>query len=649
MFNKGDILGERYKLISILGEGGMANVYLADDIILGRKVAVKVLRLDKQKDPKTIQRFQREALATSELSHKHIVSIFDVGSDKNCHYIVMEYVDGLDLKEYIKENKPIAYKKVIEIMDQILSAMALAHKHNVIHRDLKPQNILMDKNSNIKIVDFGIATALNHSTLTQTNTAMGSVHYMSPEQARGSVSTKQSDIYSLGIILYELLIGDVPFDGENAVTIALKHFQEKTPSLRKKDNYIPQPLENVVFKATAKDPRDRYKTILEIKEDLDTSLDSKRANEPVFVPKYNPETDKTIVIPKIASSVQDSQKAEVNKQAKDKRATLWENIKKHKWWWIGSGLAFIIIMLILIFSLSRSNDVVVPDTTNDTELEARQAIVAAGLRVGKISHESSNSVKKNRVIKTLPNIGSTIKNGNSVDIVLSSGRGLTSVPDVTEESYSAAYRKLTKLGFKVNRKNNYSNLIPKNIVISQSIDPEETVKPDKTTITLYVSKGPKKIQDNLKLKDLTGYSLKGAQDYARDNGLTLQVSEDYSDTAEKGTVIKQNPSAGSLFNRGDMLSLVVSKGKKEDSSQDDKSVTKSFTIPYESPVEQTGVQGNHIQIYVSDANHSISNIYQDQYINSNKTVTIPFDLSKGNGHIIILRDGKTILDEDITN
>lgn len=300
---KGHLLGGRYKIISVLGEGGMANVYLAEDIILQRKVAVKVLRLDLQKDPQTIQRFQREALSTSELSHPHIVSILDVGTDGNCHYLVMDYVDGFDLEEYIQHNNPIPLPKVIDIMDQILSAVALAHKHNVIHRDLKPQNILMDKKGNIKIVDFGIAIALNQSTMTQTNTAMGSVHYMSPEQARGSMATKQSDIYSLGIILYKLLTGTVPFTGENAVAVALKHFQEKTPSLRDKNPNVPQALENVVFKATAKDPRDRYKSALEMKADLDTCLDPKRKDEPIFKPEHDPSTDETIVVPPLEGSV----------------------------------------------------------------------------------------------------------------------------------------------------------------------------------------------------------------------------------------------------------------------------------------------------------------------------------------------------------
>ncbi len=258
MIDKGYLLGERYRIIDTLGEGGMANVYLAEDIILQRKVAVKILRLDLQNESQTQARFQREALATSELSHPNIVSVLDVGTDHGLPYMVMEYVDGPDLKDYIRENSPLDLREVIQIMDQILSAVALAHKHNVIHRDLKPQNILMDKRGNIKIADFGIAVALNQSSITQTNSVMGSVHYMSPEQTRGGLVTRQSDIYSLGIILYELITGTVPFNGDTPVSIALKHAQEPIPSIRKKDRSVPQALENVVLKATAKDPRDRY-------------------------------------------------------------------------------------------------------------------------------------------------------------------------------------------------------------------------------------------------------------------------------------------------------------------------------------------------------------------------------------------------------
>ena len=226
MITQGYLLGERYKILDTLGEGGMANVYLAEDIILQRKVAVKVLRLDLQRDPQTLKRFTREAMSTSELSHPNIVSVLDVDTDQGLPYMVMEYIKGPDLHQYLHDNYPLPFTEIIRIMDQILSAVALAHKHNIIHRDLKPENILIDKDTGkIKIADFGIAVALNQSTITQTNSTMGSVHYMSPEQTKGGLVTKQSDIYSLGIILYELLAGKVPFGGETAISIALKHLK----------------------------------------------------------------------------------------------------------------------------------------------------------------------------------------------------------------------------------------------------------------------------------------------------------------------------------------------------------------------------------------------------------------------------------------
>lgn len=655
MIDKGYLLGGRYKIISILGEGGMANVYLAEDIILQRKVAVKVLRLDLQKDPQTIQRFQREALATSELSHPHIVSIFDVGSDHNHHYLVMEYVDGPDLEEYIQKNSPIPFEKVINIMDQILSAMALAHKHNVIHRDLKPQNILMDKNGNIKIVDFGIAVALNKSTMTQTNTAMGSVHYMSPEQARGSMATKQSDIYSLGIVLYELLIGKVPFSGENAVAVALKHFQEQTPSLRAQNPEIPQPLENVVLKATAKDPRDRYNSVLEMKQDLDTSLDPSRKDEPVFKPQHDPDQDETIVLPAIDGSVHNNSISEndnLKKEEKDtsKKPSLWDNIKQHKWWWIISFIAFLAIMITLIVALNRKDDVNVPDVSNMTQAQARQSLVSSGLKVGTVTRQYSNSIKKGRVVRTIPGSGTTLKSGRIIDLVVSKGQHYISVPDVTGNTYKSARARLVKDGFKVEKEETYSFSTPKGNVISQDISAGQKVNPAKTTIKLLVSKGaPQRQETSVKLRDLTGYSLKGARDYAQDNNLNLNIVEEYSDQQE-GTVIKQSPGPGSTLSQGGTLTLTVSKGKEDDESSSEQSskditVTKSFTVPYQDSDDNN--DHNHIQIYISDADHSISNVYRDLYINKSESFSIPFDLSKGAGHIKIVRDGKTLLDEDI--
>ena len=670
MIDKGYLLGERYRIIDTLGEGGMANVYLAEDIILQRKVAVKILRLDLQNEPQTQARFQREALATSELSHPNIVSVLDVGTDHGLPYMVMEYVDGPDLKEYIRQNAPLDLHEVIRIMDQILSAVALAHKHNVIHRDLKPQNILMDKRGNIKIADFGIAVALNQSSVTQTNSVMGSVHYMSPEQTRGGLVTKQSDIYSLGIILYELITGTVPFNGDTPVSIALKHAQEPIPSIRKKDQSVPQALENVVLKATAKDPRDRYATAQAMQADLDSSLDPERADEPVFVPNHGNNNDKTIVLPgfKAPEKEQTVESEEENKpDKKEKKKDFWQNVKSHKWWWIFSVIAAGLIIFIMIFALSGNNNkprqVHIPDVTNITEKRAEKRLEAAGLQVGKVIRRQSDDIKKGNVIGTKPAAGNRVDQGKAIILIVSSGTSMVKVPDVVGDNYDEAAEKLENQGFDVVREDQYSNKMAKGNIISQSIAAGVEVKPTQTTITLVVSRG-KQIKPKINtvtLKDLHNYSLKSAQDYAKEHGLTLQINQEYSDEIERGLVILMQPEAGTKVDRGSTVTIKVSRGPKEEK---DTTVTKTFTVNYvgidlkkddkfdgksgETDTKEDNSKGDHVQIYIKDDDHSLSNIYRDLYIKRDMSFSIPFSIKDGNGQLRVVRNGETVLNEKVT-
>ena len=670
MIDKGYLLGERYRIIDTLGEGGMANVYLAEDIILQRKVAVKILRLDLQNEPQTQARFQREALATSELSHPNIVSVLDVGTDHGLPYMVMEYVDGPDLKEYIRQNAPLDLHEVIRIMDQILSAVALAHKHNVIHRDLKPQNILMDKRGNIKIADFGIAVALNQSSVTQTNSVMGSVHYMSPEQTRGGLVTKQSDIYSLGIILYELITGTVPFNGDTPVSIALKHAQEPIPSIRKKDQSVPQALENVVLKATAKDPRDRYATAQAMQADLDSSLDPERADEPVFVPNHGNNNDKTIVLPgfKAPEKEQTVESEEENKpDKKEKKKDFWQNVKSHKWWWIFSVIAAGLIIFIMIFALSGNNNkprqVHIPDVTNITEKRAEKRLEAAGLQVGKVIRRQSDDIKKGNVIGTKPAAGNRVDQGKAIILIVSSGTSMVKVPDVVGDNYDEAAEKLENQGFDVVREDQYSNKMAKGNIISQSIAAGVEVKPTQTTITLVVSRG-KQIKPKINtvtLKDLQNYSLKSAQDYAKEHGLTLQINQEYSDEVERGLVISMQPEAGTKVDRGSTVTIKVSRGPKEEK---DTTVTKTFTVNYvgsdlkkdnkfdgksgEIDTKEDNSKGDHVQIYIKDDDHSLSNIYRDLYIKRDMSFSIPFSIKDGNGQLRVVRNGETVLNEKVT-
>lgn len=674
MIDKGYLLGERYRIIDTLGEGGMANVYLAEDIILQRKVAVKILRLDLQNEPQTQARFQREALATSELSHPNIVSVLDVGTDHGLPYMVMEYVDGPKLKEYIRKNSPLDLREVIRIMDQILSAVALAHKHNVIHRDLKPQNILMDKRGNIKIADFGIAVALNQSSVTQTNSVMGSVHYMSPEQTRGGLVTKQSDIYSLGIILYELITGKVPFNGDTPVSIALKHAQEPIPSIRKKDKSVPQALENVVLKATAKDPRDRYESAQAMKADLDSSLDPERSDEAIFVPNHGNTDDETIVLPGFqpqkAESVEEAEKekkppAEPTK----KKKSFWQNVKAHKWWWIFSVITAGLIIFIMIFALSGNNkkpqNVDIPDVTNITQKAAENKLEAAGLQIGEIIKRQSDDVKKGYVIATKPTAGNRVKPGKSVNLIVSSGSSMVKVPNVVGHDYDKAAEKLENMGFDVIREDQYSNKIPPNNIVAQSIAAGVEVKPTQTTITLVVSKGksPRQRNNSVTLKDLHNYSLKSAQDYAKEHGLTLQINQEYSDSVEKGMVISMDPGPGTKVDRGSTITIKVSRGPK---TEKDTTVTKTFTVNYvgdnvdknekpdnekddsSSSSSSSESKGDHVQIYIKDDDHSLSNIYRDLYIKRDMSFSIPFSIRNGNGQLRVVRNGETILNEKVT-
>ena len=674
MIDKGYLLGERYRIIDTLGEGGMANVYLAEDIILQRKVAVKILRLDLQNEPQTQARFQREALATSELSHPNIVSVLDVGTDHGLPYMVMEYVDGPDLKEYIRENSPLDLREVIRIMDQILSAVALAHKHNVIHRDLKPQNILMDKRGNIKIADFGIAVALNQSSITQTNSVMGSVHYMSPEQTRGGLVTKQSDIYSLGIILYELITGTVPFNGDTPVSVALKHAQEPIPSIRKKDKSVPQALENVVLKATAKDPRDRYASAQVMKADLDSSLDPERSDEPIFVPNHGNSDDKTIVLPGFkpqkttAEESKKEEKSEVEETPKKEKKSFWQNVKAHKWWWIFSVIAAGLIIFIMIFALSGNNQpkqVNVPDVTNIAENAAERKLEAAGLQVGKIIRRQSDDVKKGYVIATNPTAGNSLDRGKSVNLIVSSGSSMVKVPDVVGDDYDKAAEKLENQGFDVVREDQFSSKITQGNIISQSIAAGVEVKPTQTTITLVVSRGkaPRQRSNTVTLKDLHNYSLKSAQDYARDHGLTLQINQKYSDDVEKGLIISMDPGPGTKVDRGSTIAIKVSRGPKEEKET---TITKNFTVNYvgtaddsagetdnnkdedSSSSKSSSTKGDHVQIYNKDDDHYLSNIYRDLYIKRDMSFSIPFSIKNGAGQLRVVRNGETILNEKVT-
>ena len=452
MIQIGKIFAGRYKIIQQIGRGGMADVYLARDLILdGEEVAVKVLRTNYQTDPIAVARFQREAKAMAELDHPNIVRITDIGEEEGQQYLAMEYVAGLDLKRYIKENAPLSNEEAVRLMGQILLAMRLAHTCGIIHRDLKPQNVLLTPDGTAKVSDFGIAVAFAETSLTQTNSMLGSVHYLSPEQARGSKATVQSDIYAMGIIFYEMLTGHIPYDGDSAVTIALQHFQKPLPSIREENKNVPQALENVVIKATAKKLTDRYKSVAEMYVDLSSCLSYERRNEPKLVfedqtkadtktlPKVNP-TPKTAPVP-ISEVRSEISSIDANRPSTDPQ-TVAPNKKPRRRLRTRYKVLFVAIALVLaafavLLYMSPANKTV-PDVSGKTVAEARALIEGQDLQVGDEKEEYSDSVAEGYVIRTSPNAGAQKKEQSRIDLIVSKGPNSFEMPNYVGETRAKA-------------------------------------------------------------------------------------------------------------------------------------------------------------------------------------------------------------------
>ena len=430
MITKGQKINDRYEIIKSIGEGGMANVYLAHDVILDRDVAIKVLRGDLSGDEKFVRRFQREALAASSLSHPNIVEMYDVGEDNGTYYIVMEYIEGQTLKQLIKKRGALTLSECIDIMLQLTDGVDHAHASYIIHRDLKPQNIMIQGNGEIKITDFGIAMALNNTQLTQTNSVMGSVHYLPPEQASGKGATVKSDIYSMGILFFELLTGTLPFKGDNAVEIAFKQIKDDIPSVRDINHAIPQSVENIVLRATAKNPKNRYNSAKEMHDDLVTCLNEERAGEARIGFKY-PEHEGDI----------DKKDIMVDKEEVKQETIDDDDSKTSVVLWILSGIIILIILaLIGIFliypKMSAVPNVVIPDVTKMSVIEAEKALKKEGFEVAtEIEYIGDDEIEKGLVVKTSPSIGREVKKGTRIILYESTGKVAYTIENYVGKNY----------------------------------------------------------------------------------------------------------------------------------------------------------------------------------------------------------------------
>lgn len=550
MSEKGRILADRYELKELIGQGGMADVYLAYDDILKREVAVKILRSSLTGDPIYITRFHREARAAAALCHRNIVEIYDVGEEDDLYYIVMEYVRGQTLKELINKRGALHYVEAVDIMKQVVSATALAHSMGIVHRDLKPQNILVTDSGIVKIADFGIASIQSLSQVTQTDTIMGSLHYLAPEIARGEKATPQSDIYALGVVFYELLRGDVPFNGESPVNIALKHMRDEIPSVRAYNPAIPQSVENIIIKATAKNPNNRYQCADDMLDDLDTCLE-RLDEEKLTFDQVN--TDPTIIasdsqfFTKTAPIDPETTQTEIE-EIKPQDEKKKEPMDKKKKIAIGAAIGAVIVCLAIVagfFLLGGNKDGMMMDLVGKTEKEATALLIDKGYKVSDdVNYELSDKYEKGLVVATDPEAGHAINKGDTVTLTLSKGKYII-MEDYTGVSYDTAYKKLTKLGYKVKKYEKSDDEYKAGIVIGQSISEGEKQDPNEKgkIITLTVSKGV-----TITVPSLYGQDINAAKSTLESQGFTnvkLSVLPSPTDSAtinsmSVNTVVKQS-------------------------------------------------------------------------------------------------------------
>ena len=563
MIAKGQKINDRYEIEKLIGEGGMANVYLARDTILDRRVAVKVLRGDLAGDEKFVRRFQREALSASSLSHPNIVEIYDVGEDEGNFYIVMEYIEGKTLKQLIKKRGVLSLSETMDIMLQLLDALASAHDSYIIHRDIKPQNIMIKDSGLVKITDFGIAVALNSTELTQTNSVMGSVHYLPPEQASGKGSTIRSDIYSLGILMFEMLTGKVPFNGDSAVEIALKHMKDPLPSVREINPVVPQSVENIILKAAAKNPKNRYHDVRQMAEDIKTCLDEERQNEEKITFKY-PETDFSDT--RKIDSLKEEKKETKDEKPVAKQINEDEKINKsnkNKITLISSIIAVFVITLFLIIivipKLSSSKEVKVPDVYGMEISKAEDMIRKSGLKI-ESKEKASDDVSENLVIETSPSKNRYVKEGSKVIIYYSSGSKKIEIEDYVGKNAYEIKAKLELLGISVIiEEKEVTDSVKyegkEQLIIEQSVSKGEKLAPGER-LTLYIPKILSTYPDMVE----ESWTLDRVEEFCKKYGLTLQTpSYKETDEVEEGIVLAQSPKAGEEIFEKDKVKIVLSK------------------------------------------------------------------------------------------
>lgn len=640
----GHELGGRYQIIERVGGGGMALVYKAQDILLNRNVAIKVLRQQFVNDEEFIRRFRREAQSAASLSHPNIVSVYDVGQEEDVHYIVMEYIEGQNLNEIIKERAPLQVDEAVRVASQIADALDHAHQNQIIHRDIKPHNILIGRNGRVKVTDFGIARAVTSTTITQTGSVVGSVHYFSPEHAKGVVTGEKSDIYSLGIVLYQMLTGRLPFLGESPISVALKHLQEHFDEPRTVNPMIPQSVENIILKSMRKNPAERYQSAKEMLHDLETCLLPERKSESKLAFIDDEDEDSTRIIPAIRPSHSSSPASGSSKLTRDAGGSSdpqWKEPKKK-----GGGkpaaLWIILTLIVLIAmagvawyvnSLVTVAEVKVPNVLNLEEQKALDMLSEAGIEVGTIAREYKEGVNEGIVYEQSKPEGTMVKEGSVLDLKISTAKPLSRMPDLSNLTYDEALKALEDLGVddsRVTKTEENNDDIETGKVFEQMPAVDTEFDAASINVVLKVSKGPSEV----KMPDLVNKTQAEAEKALEEAGLKLAkdgIKEEASYEVESGLVTKQWPyAANDDVAPGSEITLFVSTGYPPEAIQ------YTFQVPVV-PAEEGKI--SQIRIVYGDARGE-NREWGSQKVGKAQYLAVDLVLAPNkNGYVSVHRDG----------
>ncbi|WP_088105050.1 Stk1 family PASTA domain-containing Ser/Thr kinase [Halalkalibacter urbisdiaboli] len=639
----GERISGRYQILETIGGGGMANVYKALDVILDRHVAVKVLQPQFSDDEQFIKRFRREAQAATSLAHPNVVSIYDVGEEGNIYYIVMEYVRGQTLKEMIQKNGPLPVEQALNFFEQMMSALSHAHANQIVHRDIKPHNILVSEEGVVKVTDFGIARAMSSATITHTNSVMGSVHYLSPEQARGGHVTNKSDIYSLGIVLYEMVTGTLPFSGDTAVSIAIKHLQNEIPSAKAIVPALPQSVENIIRKATVKDPLKRYESIHEMEEDVETALEPRRIHEKPFVLEHEDEeaTKAIPIVGKMTSHDPDQTIVNTPKENRSLEETGAEEKQdkknRKKWFFVPIIiLTLFIVSAIVAFALLpnllKVDEVEVPDVTELSYDEAEEQLIALNLIV-KREDVPDETVPLDHVVRQNPRPGSMVKEQATVRLYVSSGKEQVKVENYVGLEIDRAESMLKSLDFNVERIERETDEQSPGVVLSQSPVEGEMVVAEETTIYLTYS-----VEPQIRLNNLEGETDERVRDYFNRVELRGRFQMQHHDQVEKGRVISQDPAPFTMLHKGDEVKVVISEGPKPEQepvqppAESEEEQTRLFEVNQPVEVKEEDREAGKTYtiriVYRDFTTDGQERQFVDETINESKKYTIPLRVSR---------------------